>query len=164
MIPDAPPVVHDCERLAERAAQRGVIINLLLPGVLVLLAFVVRRNGIGTDESAAPEWQPLLFYVFLALGVADLFAAFALRRTLLAPMRLRAVLADAPAAERLIMNAATVAFALGASPMVYGIVLYLLGGDMQQVAVFAIVSLLAFRLLRPSAGFLEKALERAARG
>ncbi|MEW5702825.1 MAG: hypothetical protein AB1792_11440 [Candidatus Zixiibacteriota bacterium] len=154
----------DCGRMAERAVRRGMIIQLLAPGVLVLLVFVVRKRGIGIDESQAPVWLPTLFYVLLGLAVADLLAAFTLRRILLAPLRLRNVLGDTAAVERIVMSATTVTFALGASPVVYGVVLYLLGGTMQQVAVLAIISLLSFRFLRPDVKFLEEVLGEAARG
>jgi hypothetical protein len=152
---------HDFAHLAGEALKRGLLICAVAPMLLFIAAHVLRSTGLGIAEADRAPNEQLLFYGLLVIGVADLAAAFVLRRVLFAPNRLRTVVNDSAAFRRQTLTAATILFALGASPMVYGVVLYLLGGDLRQLAAFAILDLVAFRLLRPSPDFLRNAAGRA---
>lgn len=153
------PTVLDCQHLADMTVKRGLIIAVVIPFGLFALAFLARECGIGMNAPA--EWEPMLFYILLVVAAADVGAGFLVRGRLFAPSRLAPHLDDAAAMTRLTASSATVLFILGAMPMVYGALLYCLGGDTRQVAFFAIGNLLSFRLLRPSAGFLEERFRRA---
>ncbi|MBI3871514.1 MAG: hypothetical protein HY304_00360 [candidate division Zixibacteria bacterium] len=139
--------------------KRGLIVTVVIPFGLFTLAYLARERGLGMDAPA--EWEPLLFYILLVVAAADVGAGFLVRGRLFAPSRLARHVDDDEAMTRQTVGSATVLFLLGAMPMVYGTALYCLGGDTRQVAFFAIGNLLSFRLLRPSAGFLEQALRRA---
>ena len=141
--------------LTDRVIRRGVLVNMVAPLMLVVAAHLARGAGLGLDESQRPEIYPTLLYVLVAVGVADLAAAFVLRRSLFARSRFAGASLTPEAIEAMVMRSATIVFAVGASPIVYGVVLYLLGGEIREVAYFALLNLLSLRLLRPDAAYLE---------
>ncbi|HUU44905.1 MAG TPA: hypothetical protein VM118_04160 [Acidobacteriota bacterium] len=144
--------------LTERVVRRGTLINMVGPLLLVVAAYVARQAGLGLDESQRPAIYPTLLYLFVAVGVADLAAAFFLRRSLFARSRFAGANLTPQATEAMVLRSATIIFAVGASPIVYGVVLFLLGGAIREVVYFALLNLLALRLLRPDAAYLEGVL------
>jgi len=145
-----------CDDLAARIAKRGIIINLIAPLGLVALAYAIREAGIGVDPANRLELFPILFYAFFAVSVSELIAAFILRRQLFTAQRLGVDTATGRFDANKALQAATIVLAIGATPIVYGIALYLLGGAITDVVWFALMNLLAFRLLRPDAEYLSR--------
>ena len=146
------------DNLIWRITQRGGLINLILPFGLVALAYLARELGIGVNPSARPASYTTLLYVAMALGLAELAAAFVIRRVLFTPVRFKSLEYNLPAIEAAILKSATTVFIVGASPILYGVALYLLGGEIREVAYFGLLNLVAYRMLRPNADLIRKVL------
>jgi hypothetical protein len=156
-------MIHDLEHLVNRTVRLGLIINLLAPATLAAVAFTLHEIGIVPTVPSLEQGPSILFFVLGALAISELIAAFVLRRALFSQARVRPIRDDPTLVEQWLVRSSIVIFAVGASPMVYGAVLYLLSGDTGQLAFFGIITLLAYRLFRPSKALLEELLEAAER-
>ena len=154
-------MIPDPQKLAERAARIGMIINLMLPAGIAILAYAIEASG------GVPKWEitqsgpPIIFIVFGALAISELAVAFFIRRKFFSRDHVASFRTDSPAIDQWLMKSSIIVFALGASPMLYGAILYIFSGDVRQLAFFGIVTMLAYRLFRPSADQLENILSQA---
>lgn len=147
--------------LVQRATRLGILLNVGLPALFAAVAVALRESGVLALPKELPAPLQPLFYVLGGVALMELAAAYFLRRLFFSPARVAPFCHDPVQIEQWIMRSAFVIFALGASPIVYGVVLYLLGGDLRQLAFFGIVTLLAYRLLRPTADMIEDTLNKA---
>jgi hypothetical protein len=159
--PDSP-VIHDLDHLVGRAMRLGVWINLIGPAMIAAVAYGLHESGTIQDSADFAEGQSVLFFALVVVAVGELVAAFVLRRLLFSPERARPIRHDPALTEQWVIRSSTIIFALGASPMVYGAILFLLSGDLRQLALFGIICMLAYRLLRPTRDLLESALDETA--
>ena len=155
------PMIGDAEHLAERSARLGVLINLAAPGLIVAVAVVLREGGFIPLPEGPSASVGVLFCVLGAVALLELVAGFVVRRTLFAPGCIAPFCHDARQAEQWVVRSSMVVFALGASPIIYGVVVYFLGGDLRHLAFFGMVTLLAYRLLRPTVNLIDETLNSA---
>jgi hypothetical protein len=149
------------EHLAQRAGRIGILINLVVPALIVAVAVALRGGKlVALPEQLSPALQPL-FYVLGATALMELVAAYVLRRVFFAPNRIAPFCHDSGQVEQWVVRSSAVVSALGASPAVYGVVIYLLGGDLRQLAFFGMITLLAYRLLRPTVDLVDETLNSA---
>lgn len=148
----------DSQQLAERAARLGMVINILLPAVVAIVAYAVHAAKLVSPIESFTSDPPIIFMVFGAVALSELVVAYFMRRALFSRHRTTAIRDDATKVEQWVMRSSLVIFAIGASPMIYGAVLYLLSGDIRQLAFFGIVTLLAYRLFRPTPELLENSI------
>ena len=151
-------MIHDLDHLVGRTTRLGILINILTPGVIAAIVFVLVESEIVHPNPEFADRQPVLFFADVAVALGELVAAFVLRRILFSPDRARPIRHDSSLVEQWVQRSSVVIFALGATPLVYGAILYLLSGDIRQLALFGIISLLAYRLFRPTRHLLEGAL------
>jgi hypothetical protein len=152
-------MIHDITHLLARTARLGVLINLAIPAALALLVYGLRHGaGVGAEASSVAG-PSLVFLVLVGLAVLELIGAFLLRRRFLCPERVRTIRHDPTLVEQWLTRSAMLVFALGASPMLYGAGLYLWSGDTRHLAFFGIITLLAYRLLRPTQDLLSELLD-----
>ena len=141
----------------------GLLINILAPAVIAAIVFALVESETVQPNPEFVDGQPVLFFAFVAVALGELVAAFVLRRVLFSPDRARPIRHDSSLVEQWVQRSSIVIFALGATPLVYGAILYLLSGDIRQFALFGIISLLAYRLFRPTRDLLDGALNEASR-
>lgn len=141
--------------LEAKAARLGLIINLAAPFGVAMIALILVQSGAVRPAMDFRE-SPLLFYVLGAVAISELAAGYFIRRIFFSPQKARELAGDPFKVEQWVLRSSIILFALGASPIIYGVVLYILGGDLKQLAFFAIISLVGYRLLRPTAGFLDE--------
>jgi hypothetical protein len=140
----------------------GLLINLAGPFGVAMIAILLIQTG--TVEPAMNFIEsPLLFYVLGGVAIMELAAGHFVRRTLFSVSKAREVAHDPAKTEQWVLRSSIVLFALGASPMFYGVVVYLLGGEISQLAFFGILTLVGYRLLRPTSSLLEETLAAAQR-
>jgi hypothetical protein len=156
-------MIHDLDRLVARAVRLGLLINLLIPAGVAALAFGLRESGVGPQDPSLAEGPSVVFVVLVAVAVGDLVAAFLLRRRLFSPEQVRSIRHDPSQVEHWLVRASAIVFVIGASPMVCGAILYMLSGDIRHLAFFGIITLLAYRLFRPTKDLLEEVLNGSAR-
>jgi len=94
-----------------------------------------------------------------AVAVGDIAMAFYLRKILFGPSRFAVTNRSFASFAKICANNVITIFALGASPSLYGFVLYALGGTIEQFIFFILISLIAYRAVRPNKEYLEKLWE-----
>ncbi len=151
---------HDWDSLRATIARRGVLINILVPFLLLAVGYLFRKLGMlpefpTLDESA----HNLLLYILGAVAVGEIAVAFYLRKILFQPARFMATNRSFAAFAEICANNVITVFALGASPSIYGFVLYALGGTIEQFIFFILIALIAYRAVRPDKELLEKLWE-----
>ncbi len=149
------------EHLADRATRIGILVNLGFPALIVAVAVLLREGRLLRLPEAMPEFLQPLFYILGAVALMELAAAYFLRRLFFSPARVAPFCHDPIQIEQWVVRSSFVIFALGASPIVYGVVVYLIGGDLRQLAFFGLLTLLAYRLLRPTGDLIDETLESA---
>jgi hypothetical protein len=152
-------MIHDPQKLAEQSARIGMVINLMLPAGVALLAYAIEAAELAPKWEMAQADPPIIFFLFGALAISELAAAFIIRKKFFARDHVAPFRNDGRAVEQWLMRSSIIVFALGAAPMLYGAVLYIVSGELRQFAFFGIVTLLAYRLFRPSADLLEEILQ-----
>jgi len=138
-----------------RAVYLGLILNLLLPAVVVIAGYAIRR-AMYADEvpwASAPGTLTILFWVLLCVALSEIPVALLLRKLLLTANMCSMEKDDPQAAIMKVQSRYIVLYALALSPTFYGLVLYLLGGAMREFVLFAVVSLVIYRLVRPGQEF-----------
>lgn len=155
-------VTHDIDGLASRLLKQSLFINVLAPAFFFLVAYLVRAGGIlpATPLVDSGVLQ-ILFYALLFVAVSEIGVAYVIKKTLFAPDKVRAALADPNAFTKLVTGGTITLAAIGATSIMYGIVLYLLGMEVTQFALFALIAMLHFRLFRPNADFLRSLIAQA---
>lgn len=134
----------------------GMVINVMLPAGIALLAYAIHASGMIPTWEMATSSPPVVFLVCGALALGELLAAFIMKKRLFSRDRVAAIQNDAVAIDQWLLRSSIIVYALGASPMIYGSVLYILSGDLRQLAFFGMITLLAYRLFHPSADQLEE--------
>lgn len=154
---------HDIEGLAGRALKLALFVNLLIPAMLVIAVYVLRLLDVmPRTTSFLPDKLQLLYFVLVFVALSELVAALVLKKAMFGPDKVRPTLGSTEEFGKLVIGGTVTLAALGASPVLYGIVLYILGEDISKVALFTLVTLVHFRLFRPTAEFLHHIVSRAA--
>jgi hypothetical protein len=156
-------MIHDLDHLIAKAMRLGLWINVIGPAAIAALAYLLHESGTVPTSPEFEYGQPALSYVLVVVAIGELITAFVLRRIFFSADRTRPIRHDPELVEQWLLRSLGVIFALGAAPVAYGAVLFLLSGDIRQLALFGIVSLLAYRLFRPTKDLLESALDEAPR-
>lgn len=153
---------HDFNGLADRLLKITLLINLAMPGFLFLVAYLLRsmellpKSGLVTGEIIQ-----ILFFALLFVAVSEVAVAYVLKKSLFAPDKVRPTLHDQAAFAKLATGGSITLAALGAASMVYGVILLILGMEITRVALFALASLVHFRLFRPTPDFLRSTITQA---
>lgn len=153
---------HDVANLGDRLLKLTLLINIALPAALFVVVYILRSMKLIPAQALVPiETLRILFFALVFVAVTELVTSFIVKKALFAPDKIRTVLHDLPGFAKLATGATITLAALGASAMMYGIVLYILGEDLTKVALFGLIALVHFRLFRPTAEFLRQTLDRA---
>ncbi len=136
----------------------GLAINVFLPASLILLAYYFEDHGF---SGQLPDSQRNLFFIIFAIVAAsDATLAFFLRGRFFEKPVARSVETFAADFTSAVMQVSLIVSAITASIAIVGLVFYLIGGGLEAMMLFCVVSVLAYQLTRPRIGYVEKALER----
>jgi hypothetical protein len=117
---------------------------------IAMLASVVFYAVIATLVPASGEPNPIAFYAFTAIAIAEVAAIFVMRRTLLSPTQTGAM--AQPDAAKVSMNPGTalvVIYCLSEAVALYGLVLHFLGFSLSQVAPFFVAGFVLLFFFEP---------------
>jgi hypothetical protein len=128
----------------------GLVINLFVPILFLLAGYGVRRMMGDTVVATDTQTLWILFIVFIALAVLEIPVVFLLRKHLIPPFSDTARPGVEPPSIISVQARYLVLFAVALSPALYGFIYYLLGGSFREFVLFAVISLIIFRLVRPS--------------
>lgn len=154
-------VTHDVDSLAGRLLKLSLIINLVAPAALFLVVYLLKSTEVLPSSLVPSGTLLIIFFAFLFVAVSEIAVAFVIKKSIFAPDKVRPTLTDSGAFAKL-MTAGTITLAaLGGASMFYGILLYILGSSIANVAAFALIALVHFRLFRPTAEFLRSLITKA---
>ena len=150
-------------RVLNKLTYLGLAMNVGAP----VAAFVIVTLALGKDihaggglPFAGAGQSAMLFYVFLAVAVGDLVAAYVIRRVM--PRSMAGSSAGTPTErfERGATTAGIIIYALNLSATIYGVVLAILGANAQTMMLFVALTLIGYQLLRFRRGYLEDWYDR----
>lgn len=160
--------IESIEKIYLRILHLGILMDIFAPIVVFFFTILLRERLI---HIKSVKELNLLFYVLLIIGLLEIAAIFIFRKRFWEPFIQRKV-GHPPLADSLAQNKSTpnpqfpieqnlftfgiVIYTLCFSPMVYGLVYYLLGGTWEHFAIFVAITFLSFQLFKPKQEELEK--------
>lgn len=150
-------------KLLIKITYTGLLLNVILP-IGIFAAIMVLMNGdfqtgagIGFPEDPGLR---IMFYGLLTVSAADLIATIIIRRKM-PGMFLKSQGGTAgEGSARAVMNFSIVIFAFNLSYTIYGLVLVLMGAEMEVMMLFVALSLIGYQLFRPRQSYLERLLSK----
>jgi hypothetical protein len=117
---------------------------------IAMLATVVFYAVIATLTPASGEPNPIAFYAFTAIAIAEVGAIFVMRRALVSPAQMGAMpQLDAATVSMKPGTALIVIYCLSEPVALYGLVLHFLGFSLSQVAPFFVAGFVLLFFFEP---------------
>ena len=132
-------------------ARLGVQICLGVPAGLFAVVLILHKNFHFLSQPLIAENDArVVGYVFIAVALADVFAAYMLKRHLINATALQTRYSFHPASfARQLASAYAPIFALCAMPAIYGMVCFFLTNDLDTYVLISVVCPAAFLFLKP---------------
>ncbi len=136
---------------------KGLIMSLVIPGLLVGAGMALRNIMFSGDVDQVIKSDKdlqVFFYALMFVAIMDVPVVLFLKKTLLKPLDLAAgsESAEVPTLSKIAAQY-TILYYLSMAASIWGFIYYMLGGTIEYFILFALISLLTFRLIRPSAEF-----------
>jgi hypothetical protein len=141
-------------------ARLGVQICLGVPAGLLAVVLILHKNFHFLSQPLLAENDArVVGYAFIAMALADAFAAYILKRRIINAAALQTRYSFHPASfARQLAAAYTPIFALCAMPAIYGMICFFLTNDLDTYVLISVVCPAAFLFLKPK----EEEIERLA--
>jgi len=141
-------------------AQLGVQICLGVPAGLFAVVLILHTNfHVLSQPIIAAGDSRVVGYVFIAVALADAFAAYLLKRHIINAVALQTRYNFHPVSfARQLASAYAPIFAVCAMPAIYGMICYFLTNDLDTYVLISVVCPAAFLFLKPK----EEEIERLA--
>jgi hypothetical protein len=153
-----PPDV-DMGKVLTKITYLGLLMNLAAPVALIVAAMLLMEEGGGLSSALGDKSTiGLLFFVFLALSIADGIVTYMIRRILPGRLAVAAGHSLDEQFEKAAVRISVIIFSLNLSHCIYGVVLAVLGAQSRVVMLFAALSLISYELFRPRESYLERIL------
>ncbi len=137
----------------------GLLINILIPSIILFVAYYLDRSGAYHPPTQPPPELNVIFFVFLALSLAQGGVGLFLKHKFFMSPMIQSKGTFAEDFSKRTMTLSLIGYAFGDAIVIYGIIIYVLGGTFRQMALFVFIAFIAFQLIRPRLGFMKKALE-----
>jgi hypothetical protein len=131
----------------------GIVMNIVLPLLLLGIAFILRRSAFSEERSLDPG---LVFVALAIVSIVDLAFTYLFKKTFIAKHELKrtSTLTDGETGAQdntkgAAVTMSVVIYSLALAPSVYGFVYFLLGGDYQGLILFVAMTMLGFLLFKP---------------
>ena len=139
----------------------GLVVNILIPMALILICYFVEVKGGGIVNQVG-ELASTLFYLVVAIGIVQAVLAFWWRQKMFGELLVKsAETFQDDLAHSLLVKSRPV-FLLIALVAVWGIGYYFLTGRFLETVVIVFFSFVAFQVVRPRFGFIERLIARQA--
>lgn len=126
----------------------GLLLNVFVPAILVILGLFLRSKGVGVNPIKTLD---LLLIILLLVSATEVFFVFFFRRRFFSHgNHLRQKAAVKTGTEDDFVRYSLILFSLCLSPTIYGFVYYLLGGTLEWFIIFALITFICFRFLKPN--------------
>jgi len=128
----------------------GFLLAVVIPIALFGVVYFLRQSGIpGDDPSMDSSTLSMFTYVLGGIAIVDLIVGKFLLTKALKPTTLKPQSTTFAEFSKSVRKAHLVPFNFAAAAMCYGVVVHILGGSLEVVVFFLIVSLFGFMLFRP---------------
>ena len=135
----------------------GLLMNIFVPVVILGVAYYLDKSG-GAQGTIQKSELNILFWMLAAVSLADgAMAIYFRHKKFMAPM-IRSKETFEEDITRGVFTQSIICYSMTTAIAVYGLVFYLMGGSFMHLFFFVFLSFIAFQLIRPRYGFIEKVL------
>ncbi len=132
----------DPDSIYFKSVYLGLLLNIFVPAILVVLGLYLRSKGAGTNPIKGLD---LLLIVLLFVSATEVFFAFFFRKRFFSKDKAGV----RPGTEDDFMRYSLILSSLCLTPTIYGFVYYLLGGTLEWLIIFALITFICFRFFKP---------------
>ena len=125
--------------------------------IFAFFLFALPSLGVLQPQVATADNQ-IIFPILLGTGFVEFLLALFMRKFLFRPKRESGHKPNVPSILRVHFSACVVGMALSLSPSVIGLVIFILGGDLQWSRALSLLSLIGLYLVRPNEDLLRAKL------
>ncbi len=136
----------------------GMLINIFFPMTLLIVAYFMSQSS-GQDVMKITSKWDVIAWVFLAVAVVDGIVAILLRQKLFMVPLIRSEASFEDDLKAGAFRVSMTCYAMTTAISIYGFVLFLIGGDFRTMFLFILMSFIAFQLVKPRRGFIEKVIQ-----
>jgi len=145
----------DLTKLQFQTMMMSMLFGLIAPGAYTLLAYFMRQ---GRPAQISPAPLETFFWAFIAISVVELGVAFFVRQFFFSKPLIQAESTFAHDFTAATKRINIIISAFVHSMVLYGLMQFFMGAELEVVMLFAIFSVISFQLLRFRKPFLEKVL------
>jgi hypothetical protein len=131
--------------------------NVLLPiGLFAATAVLLGKDIQSQNGIVIPEKGPIqiIFYALLIVSLADAVATYYVRKKMPARFFRGQIGTTAERFDKAVVNLAIIIYTFNLSYSIYGLVLVLMGAEMEIMMLFMAFSLIGYQLFRPRPKYL----------
>ena len=148
----------DLSHVLVKPLYMGLLINIFIPVLILGIAYYMESEH-AIEARLSTNDLNLFFWALAAVAIADGAVAILLKqKRFFAPM-IKSKETFEEDFEAGVFRGSIICYALTSMISVYGLVFYVLGRTLAHLFFFVFVSFIAFQLIRPRLGFLEKVLK-----
>ena len=147
----------DINAVLIRPLYMGMLINIFFPITLLIIAYFMSQSS-GQDVMQMTSKWDVLAWVLLALALFDGIAAILIRqKQFMAPL-IRSAATFEEDLKAAAFRISITCYAMTTAISIYGFVLFLISGDFRTMFMFILISFIAFQIVKPRRGFIEKVI------
>lgn len=149
---------YDLNRIIAKPLFFGLFVNVAIPMAGLFVCYYIQNHGGTTDRLG--DASSTVFYLFAAMALAEAGFTFWWRGKLFgAPMIRRRETFEEDFATQYAQRCRPL-FIVIASISLYGYLFYFLSGRFNESLMFVVFSFVAFQIVRPRHGMLQKLIEK----
>lgn len=146
----------DVTKVTIKLTYFGLIFGVLSPGVFFAVGYAL--EGSERQLFSDPDGQQLFFWIFLSMSVIVGVAAFFLKKVIFTKPLInseRTFVSDFAEAMHL---RSLILFGVTELIGVFGLAYFFMGGDLDGLMLFCLITVVVFQIIRPRPGFVEEIL------
>lgn len=153
----------DFTRVMIKVTYIGLLLNVIIPiGIFGGAVFILDKNLNTASGMNLPADSPvqIIFYGLLMVSIIDVAVTLLLRRKLPEGILRTSGANPYERFERAAVKFSIIIFSFNLSYAIYGLVLILMGAELQVLMLFMAFSLITYQVFRPRQKFLERFQQR----
>jgi hypothetical protein len=145
----------DLNRVLIKPVYWGLLMNIFMPVLFLGIAYYLdrsaRENVLSLDRNLN-----IFFWALVAVSLGDGIMAITFKQKRFFTPMIRSKETFEDDLTRGVFRESIICYSLTTAISLYGLVFYLMGGAFSAMFLFVFISFIAFQLIRPRYGFLEK--------
>jgi hypothetical protein len=147
----------DINHILVKPVYFGLLMNIFVPVLILGIAYYLENSG-GAQGTIQKSELNIFFWALAAVSLGDgVIAIYFKHKNFMAPM----IRSKETFEEDLawgVFTRSIICYSMTTAIAVYGLVFYFFGGSFMHLFFFVFLSFIAFQLIRPRYGFIEKVL------